>query len=141
MELAAEKDVSGEAEARIALADALLAANDLAGERAQIEKASSLAAQSGDRGIDFDAKTAAARVDARSGKADAAIKALTSVRKDARAAGMVQAEFEARLALGEALIASGKKTDGNATLRILADEAKTRGYGLLARKASSAGRA
>ncbi|MGA2427266.1 MAG: protein kinase [Candidatus Acidiferrum sp.] len=140
-ELAAEKDVSGEAEARIALASALLAANDLAGAREQVEKASWLAAQAGDRGVDFDAKTAAARVDARSGKTEVAIKALTSVRKDARAAGMVQAEFEARLALGEAQIASGKKTDGTATLRILADEAKARGYGLLAGKASVAGRA
>ncbi len=140
-ELAAEKDVSGETEARIALANALLAANDSAGAREQIDKVLFLATQSGDRGVDFDSKTAAARVDARSGKADAAIKGLTLVRKNAHAAGMVQAEFEARLALGEAQIASGKKTDGNATLRILADEAKARGYGLLARKASAAGRA
>jgi len=105
----------------------------LAGAREQIERASSLAAQSGDRGVDFDAKTAAVRVDARSGKADAAIKALSSVRKDAHAAGMVQAEFETRLALGEAQIGR-QKNDGNATLRTLAGEAKARGYGLLAGK-------
>jgi eukaryotic-like serine/threonine-protein kinase len=136
IELAAEKDVSGESEARIALANVLLAANDAAGAREQADKAVLLAAQSGDRSVIFDAKTIAARVDARSGKADAALKALAEVQKDSRSAGLVQSEFESRLALGQAQIAAGKKKDGLATLRALAGAAKARGYALIARKAA-----
>jgi eukaryotic-like serine/threonine-protein kinase len=140
-ELSADKDVSGEAEARIALAKVLLAANDLTGAHAQADKAVVLATQSGDRSVSFDATTTAARMDASSGKADAAVKALAAVQKDAHAAGLVQCEFDARLALGEAQIAAGRKQEGHATLRSVADAAKARGYGLISRKAAAAGRA
>jgi serine/threonine protein kinase/tetratricopeptide (TPR) repeat protein len=134
-ELETEKDVASEGEARIALANALLAAGDAAAAREQTDKALALAKQSGDRGLGFDAVTAAARVDARSGKSSDAIKALLSTQRDSRAAGLVQVEFEARLVLGEAQISAGRKKEGLATLQALAVEAKARGYGLIARKA------
>ncbi|HEY2820304.1 MAG TPA: protein kinase [Candidatus Acidoferrum sp.] len=136
-ELEAEKDVSSEAEARIAIANALLAAGNVMGAREQTDKALALAKQSDDRGLGFDAAIAAARVDTRSGKSEDAIKALSATQKNSRAAGLVQGEFEARLALGEAQIGAGQKKDGAATLQALAKEAKARGYGLIARKAAA----
>ena len=137
-ELAAEKDTSGESGARTALANALVASGNISGAREQADKAVALAAQSGDRGAKWDAAIASARVDARSGKSDAAIQSLTAIEKDARAAGMVQTEFEARLARGEAQIAAGKTAVGKSTLRALVQDAKSRGFALIARKATAA---
>jgi eukaryotic-like serine/threonine-protein kinase len=139
-ELQSEKDVSGEGEARIALANALLASGDIAGAREQADKAVALAKQSDDGGLRTDATIAAARVDARDKKAGDAIKALQTVETDARAAGLVLTEFEARLALGEARISAGQTKEGVASLQALAKEAKARGYELIAAKASASAR-
>jgi eukaryotic-like serine/threonine-protein kinase len=134
-ELAAEKDPGGEAEARGTLARAMLALGNLAGAREQSDKAMQLAQQSGDHGAKLDTAIVVALVDAKSGKADAALKALDAAQKDARASGMVQIEYDARLALGETQIASGHTSDGRATLRRLAQEAKSHGSALTVQKA------
>jgi eukaryotic-like serine/threonine-protein kinase len=137
-ELAAEKDPGGEAEARGTLARAMLALGNLAGAREQSDKAMQLAQQSGDHGAKLDTAIVVALVDAKSGKADAALKALDAAQKDARASGMVQIEYDARLALGETQIASGHTSDGRATLRRLAQEAKSHGSALTVQKALAA---
>jgi tetratricopeptide (TPR) repeat protein/tRNA A-37 threonylcarbamoyl transferase component Bud32/TolB-like protein len=137
-ELAAEKDPGGEAEARGKLARAMLALGNLAGAREQSDKATQLAQQSGDQGTKLDAAIVAALVDAKSGKADVALKVLAAAQKDAQTSGMVQIEYDARLALGETQIASGHKSDGRATLRRLAQEAKAHGFALTAQKALAA---
>jgi tRNA A-37 threonylcarbamoyl transferase component Bud32 len=137
-EFAAEKDAGGEAEARITWTRALLASGNLAGAREQSDKATQLAQQSGDRGTKLDAAIVAALVDAKSGKADDALRALTSAQEEAHAGGMIQIEFDARLALGETQIASGQTNVGRATLRQLAQDAKARGFKLTAQKALSA---
>lgn len=137
-ELAAEKDAGGEAEARGMLAREMLASGNLAGARDQSDQATRLAQQSGDRGTKLDAAIVAALVDAKSGKADVALSALVSAQNDARTAGMIQIEYDARLALGEAQMASGHKNDGRATLRGLAQETKARGFALTAQKAVAA---
>ncbi|MGC2718403.1 MAG: hypothetical protein WA209_02355, partial [Candidatus Acidiferrales bacterium] len=49
----------------------------------------------------------------------------------------VSTEYDARLALGETQIASGKKDAGRATLRALAQDAKAHGFGLMAQKAQA----
>jgi hypothetical protein len=72
------------------------------------------------------------------GKADAALKALAAAQKDAQTSGMVQIEYDARLALGETQIASGRANDGRATLRRLAQETKAHGFALTAQKALAA---
>jgi tetratricopeptide (TPR) repeat protein/TolB-like protein/tRNA A-37 threonylcarbamoyl transferase component Bud32 len=137
-DLAAEKDPGGEAEARAMWAQALLASGNIAGAREQSDKATQLAQQSGDRGTKLDAAIAGALVDTKAGKAEAALRALTSAQKEARAGGMIQIEYDARLALGETQIASGHKSDGRATLRQLAQDAKARGFKLTAQKALAA---
>jgi hypothetical protein len=137
-EFAAEKDTGGEAGARVMWAHALLASGNAAGAREQSDKASQLAQQLGDRETKLDAAIAAALVDARSGKADAALNALASAQKDAHEGGMIQIEYDARLALGETQLASGRKNEGRATLRRLAQDAKARGFRLIAQKALSA---
>jgi tetratricopeptide (TPR) repeat protein/tRNA A-37 threonylcarbamoyl transferase component Bud32/TolB-like protein len=137
-DLAAEKDPSGEAEARAMWTRALLASGNVAGAREQSDKATHLAQQSGDRGTKLDAAIAAALVDAKSGKADAALRALASAQKEAQEGGMIQIEYDARLALGETQIASGRKNEGRATLRKLAQDANARGFKLTAQKAVAA---
>ena len=77
-------------------------------------------------------------MDAKSGKTDDALRALTSAQKEAHAGGMIQIEFDARLALGETQIASGQTNVGRTTLRQLAQDAKARGFKLTAQKALSA---
>jgi ATP/maltotriose-dependent transcriptional regulator MalT len=119
-ELAAEKDTGDEAEARLVLARTMLASGNLAGAHEQSDKATQLAQRSGDRGTKLDATIVAALLDAKSGKADAAMKALAAAEKDARSSGLVQIEeYDARPALGETQIASGRTSDGRATLSAL----------------------
>jgi eukaryotic-like serine/threonine-protein kinase len=137
-EFAAEKDAGGEAEARIALARAMLEMGNMTGGLEQSEKATLRAQQSGDHATRLDAAIVAALVDAKSGKADAALKSLAAVQKEAHAGAMVQIEYDARLASGETQIASGRATEGRATLRRLAGEAKVHGFGLTSQKALAA---
>jgi serine/threonine protein kinase/tetratricopeptide (TPR) repeat protein len=136
-ELESEKDVSSEGEARIAVANTMLAGGDAAGARGEIVKAIALAKQSDDHGLKFDATIAEARVNTRNGKVSDAIKTLDATQKESHAAALIQVEFESRLALGEAHIASGQKSKGVAALQALAKDAKARGYDLIARKASA----
>ena len=135
-ELAAEKDVGGEAQARETYALALLEGGDVPGARSQIDQASSLAAQANDRNLKLTVAIAKARIDAATGKGDDALKALASAQKDAHAAGLVAIEFEARLALGEIEMKSGKAAAGRTTLRALAQDAKAKGFNLIATKAA-----
>jgi ATP/maltotriose-dependent transcriptional regulator MalT len=137
-ELAAEKDVGGEAQARQILALALLSSGEVTGARSQIEQASSLAQQANDRNLKLMIEIAKARIDAASGKNDDALKALGTAQKEAHAAGLVAIEFEARLALGEIEMKADKAATGRAMLRALAQEAKAKGFNLIAAKASNA---
>jgi tetratricopeptide (TPR) repeat protein len=135
-ELAGEKDVGGEAQGRGTLALALLDLGDIAGAGTQIEQATNLAQQANDRNLKLTIAIAKARVDAASGKQQDAMKELATVEKDARAAGLVAIEFEARLALGETEIKAGQAAKGRATLTALAQEAKAKGFNLIAGKAA-----
>jgi tetratricopeptide (TPR) repeat protein/TolB-like protein len=135
-ELASEKDVGGEAQARETLALALLDSGDVSGARSQIEQASSLAAQANDRNLKLMIEIAKARVDAASGKNDDALKALAAAQKEARAAGLAAIEFEARLAAGEVEMKAGKAVAGRSSLRTLAQDAKAKGFNLIAAKAA-----
>jgi eukaryotic-like serine/threonine-protein kinase len=139
-EFSAEKDTGDEAEARLMLARISLALGNLAEAREQSDKATQLAQRSGDRGTKLDATIVAALLDAKSGKPDAALKALAEAEKDARSSGLVQIEYDARLALGETQIASGRTSDGRATLKRLVQETTAHGFALTAQKAQSASR-
>jgi tetratricopeptide (TPR) repeat protein/tRNA A-37 threonylcarbamoyl transferase component Bud32/TolB-like protein len=137
-ELASEKDVGGEAQGRGTLALALLNLGDMAGAGTQIEQATTLAQQANDRNLKLMIAIAKARIDAASGKTEEAVKGLASVEKEARAAGLVAIEFEARLALGEIERKAGQTAKARATLTALAQEAKAKGFNLIAAKAGGA---
>jgi predicted negative regulator of RcsB-dependent stress response len=137
-ELAGEKDVGGEAQGRGTLALALLDLGDTAGAGAQIEQAATLAQQANDRNLKLMIAMAKARIDAGSGKTEDALKGLASAEKEARAAGLVAIEFEARLALGEVEGKTGRTAKARATLNALAQEAKAKGFNLIAAKAGGA---
>ena len=81
---------------------------------------------------------AKARIDAASGKTEEALKGLASVEKEAHAAGLVAIEFEARLALGEVERKAGQTAKARTTLNELAQEAKAKGFNLIAVKAGGA---
>jgi tetratricopeptide (TPR) repeat protein len=138
MELGSEKDVGGEAQGRGTLALALLNLGDMAGAGTQIEQATTLAQQANDRNLKLMTAIAKARVDAASGKNEDAMKGLASVGKEARAAGLVAIEFEAQLALGEIERKAGQTAKAHATLNALAQEAKGKGFNLIAAKAGGA---
>jgi serine/threonine protein kinase/tetratricopeptide (TPR) repeat protein len=138
VELASEKDQVGEASAATVVAQALLAQKQLAPATTEIQQATALAQQSGDAGAKLDAAITAARIDAQSGKADSALTSLAQVQKEARAAGLLQTEFDVRLATGEIQLSSGKVAAGKATLRSLATAAKSRGFTHIAQKATEA---
>jgi eukaryotic-like serine/threonine-protein kinase len=137
-ELAAEKDAMGEAEARATLAEILLETGDLAGAQSQIEQASKLA-QSADRTTKLATALTQAKISARSGHVEQAISMLIGIEKEARAAGLVGVEFEARLSLGEIELKYGKAAAGRARLQALAQEAKQKGFGYIATRAAKEG--
>lgn len=139
-EFAAEKDSAGEAEARMLLARAMLASRNVVGAHDEIETATRLAQQSGDRGVKLDAAIVAALVDAKLGKNESALKSLQLAQKDARAEGLIETAYDARLALGEIQMTSGRKNDGRVTLQHLAVNAGAHGFKLIARKALAASR-
>jgi serine/threonine protein kinase len=137
-ELADEKDVGGEAQGRGTLALAMLDLGDTAGAGTQIEQATNLAQQANDRNLKLITAIAKARIDGAFGKNEEALKGLASVEKEARAAGLVAIEFEARLALGEMERKAGQTAKALATLTALAQEAKAKGFNLIAAKAGGA---
>ena len=138
-ELAVEKDPSGEAQARTTLAEILLESGDPAGAQSQIEQASKLA-QSADRPTKLATTLTQAKISGRSGHVEQAIGMLLGVEKEARAAGLVGVEFEARLSLGEIELKSGKAAAGRARLQALAREAKQKGFGYIATRAANRAR-
>lgn len=95
----------------------------------------------------FNISITAARVQAATGdykdrgNTNTAIGSLDSVLAEARRDGFAGVQLEARLARGEIRMRSGHIAEGRAELTALAKDATTKGYGLLARKASQAGQA
>jgi hypothetical protein len=75
------------------------------------------------------------RVRAASGKAAEATKILDAAIAEATRAGIVAYQFEARAALGEVEIQYGNRARGREVLARLAQEASSRGFGLIARQA------
>ena len=137
-ELAAENDPDGEAQARCVLTDALLLSNSPGKAQEEIKKALQLTQTSNDRTLKLNAAIIGAKVDARSGKMDAALHSLPAIQAEARNAGLVQSEFEARLALGEIQMRAGHTDSGRSTLQSLARDAKSRGFPLIAANALAA---
>ena len=75
------------------------------------------------------------------GGVEAAIRALEALEKDARKNGSVSDALNARVALGEAQLKAGHTAEGRKTLANAAQEAKSRGLGLIEKKALAASKA
>src|SRR5262249_31945766 len=127
-----------EAWAQAVLAEALLAEGKAADARRAIEQAAAWGAKSQDLSVRLTFTTAAARVRAASGQPEdlaAAMTSLQTVVEDASKAGFVGFQLEARLALGELELKSGKAEQGRKRLQALAQEAAAKSFLLIACKA------
>jgi tetratricopeptide (TPR) repeat protein len=137
-EFRAEKDVDGEILARAVLARALLAASRPTDASQEIAAAAALSARSQDRNLGLTFAIVAARVRAATGSPAEAVRSLEASLAEATTSGFVVHQFDARLALGEIEIRSGKATAGRARLGALEKDATARGFRLVARKAAAA---
>lgn len=129
----------GEISAYELLARSLLAQSKFAGAQKAIDRANALLRGSELLSDRLSVAITAARVQApASGKRAEAVKSLESVLAEATRTGHLGLQFEARLALGEIEMQSGKTAAGRARLKALEKEAAAKGFGLIARKAAAA---
>jgi tetratricopeptide (TPR) repeat protein/tRNA A-37 threonylcarbamoyl transferase component Bud32 len=133
-----EKTSDLEAGALAVLAEADLGLKKIDAAREAIARAKAIASKSEERHVISSVTIAAARVTAASGHRDEAIASLEDVLAGVTKLGLVELEFEARLALGEIEIAAGKVTEGRGRLAELEKEAAAKGYLLYQRKAHEA---
>ncbi len=123
------------------LAQCLLAEGNAAAARAAIERAPRYLAGRCAVNTTFDISITAARVQAATGNGGNgngidALRNLDRVIAEARRANFMGVVMEARLARGEIQIRSGHAAGGRAKLESLAQEAKAKGYGLVAQRAA-----
>ena len=131
------KSTDDEAISDSALAGAKLAQANIKDAQAAAQLALALAETSHNRLVRFTVALASAEVKARMGQRSEAVAALESVLRESRHYGYAEAEFNARLGLGELELHSGKTTAGRARLEQLQSDARSRGFLLIARKAGA----
>ena len=134
-----EKASDLEAGALAVLAEADLGLKKVDAARDAIGRARVIAAKSEERHVISSVGISAARVLAASGQRDEAIASLQDVLASVTKLGLVELEFEARLALGEIEIAAGKVAAGRARLAELEKDAGAKGYLLFVSKARAEG--
>ena len=132
-----QKAVSDAAEAYALLALALLAEGKNADAQISSGHALALSGQSDDVMARFEASLAAASVQANAGKIDTSAKALEAVRLKAQGYGFAEYPLEARLSLAQLELKSGKGTVARSRFRDLENDARNKGFLLIARKAST----
>ncbi len=120
------------------LVRSLLAQNRIEDAKSAADRVLVSSQHTSDRAARFTAAIAAAEASAKSGKTTEATKALETVRTEASHYGYAAYELEARLHLGEIEVRSGRASAGRARLGQLRDDARNKGFLLLARKASVA---
>jgi eukaryotic-like serine/threonine-protein kinase len=131
-----------EASARARLARNLVEQGKVTEAQKQIAIAKSLTAKSQHKGVGLDVQITGARVQAASGKladGNAAIAILNRALEEASRFDFVIDQFEARLALGETEVKSGKISAGRERLETLKEDAHAKQYLLIAEKAARAG--
>jgi DNA-binding winged helix-turn-helix (wHTH) protein/tetratricopeptide (TPR) repeat protein len=140
-EFSREKMLTDESLAYAVVARALLAQGKLVDARRAVERANSLLGKGPNRDVALAVAITAARVDAASGgpaNTNQAARSLRTALAEARSAGFVNRQLEARLALGEIQVRSGNSSEARASLKALKKDASDRGFGLIARKAAAA---
>ncbi len=124
-----------ESQARAVLGQAQLAQGKRREAQQSIDDAAKLLGKSDDPDARFLQLRIAARVRAAAGETAEAIKSLEVVVTQLAKVHRISDQFEARLALGEIEMKSGKSAPGRARLAALEKEATTKGFLLIARKA------
>ena len=119
------------------LARALLAQGKTREAQTAADRALSLAHQTCDVIAGFETDLAAQAVSVASRKFPEAAKALESVRIQADHQGFAGFDLEARLALAEIEMLSGRANSGRAHLQELQNDARSKGFLLIARKAKA----
>ena len=139
-EIHAQKSTDREAFAHAILALAYLDQNKIVEAKAQITLSQRLSAKTQHRGMALQIATAAARVQAASGKSAAvsAISSLQALIPQAEGYGFVGYAFDARLALGQAEKRSGATSAARDHLVTLQKDASSKGFQLVATKAARA---
>ena len=107
--------------------------------RDAVAKARVLTSKSEERHVITAVGIAGARVDAASGKSDAALRGLGDLLAELKRLGLVSLEFDTREAIGEIEMKSGRDAAGRADLQALEKDAEAKGFLLIARKAHAAG--
>jgi tetratricopeptide (TPR) repeat protein len=135
-EFQAEKDTQDEIIGHAILARALLAMGRTADAQSEIDGARSLVGSSQNRGARLLMAVIASRVRAAAGGTAEAQRVLQETLAEATRSGFFTLQLEARLALGEIEIKSGKATAGRTHLAALEKDATAKGFLLIARKAA-----
>ena len=132
-----QKRVDDEMSAHAVLAQSLLAQKEPARAQETIERALALSGHSSKLSSRFAVAITAASIDAALGRSAKASRSLKKILAEAARAGLVSTQLEARLTLGEIEITSNNAAAGFAQLLAVEKEATAKGYGLIARKAST----
>jgi eukaryotic-like serine/threonine-protein kinase len=132
-----EQQADDELTASVVLTQALLAEGKHADAQKEVDAARSLASQSQNRLARLQFDLAFARVLLTSDQPELSRVQLAKILKDARAHGFAGIEFEARLALAELEKKSGHDAASRTELIALESSARSKGFGLVARKAAA----
>ena len=133
-----EQATDDELAASAMLTRALLAEGKLEDAKKEIDAAKALATQSQSRLARFQFDLALARVLLTSEQPELSRAQMEKILGDARKHGFVGVEFEARLVLAEWEKKSGHDSAARAELAALESSARSKGFGLVARKAAAA---
>jgi len=133
-----EKVADNGASAYGLLAVIQLGENKVTEAQAAATRAIALSQQTGYKPPRFDATIAHAKVQAVLGDSTGALKTLEAVRVEAVKYGYVPYDFEARLAMGQIELKSGKAVAGKARLAQLEKDSRMKGYLLVAEKSAKA---
>ncbi len=120
------------------LIQALLAQGKSGDAQKEIESAHALTAKSQNLIVRLQFAVASARVDLTSTRPESARRLLEETLQEARAHGFVGVELEARLALAELARQTGRTSAAKDQLIALEKTARSKGFGLIARKAAAA---
>jgi tetratricopeptide (TPR) repeat protein/DNA-binding winged helix-turn-helix (wHTH) protein/TolB-like protein len=136
-EFQSEKEGEEEAGATIVMADCLLRQGKSSEAQSAMDRVRELAPKIEDRDIRLFVAITAALLAGLSGSASDAVKDLRANLAEAKRFGYLGYEFQARLALGEIAVKSGKINENHADLTALQAGAKAKGFGSIVNKAAS----
>jgi len=134
----AEKQADYAALAHELAARCLIALGKLPEARQEIQQAQQLLGKSDNLPARLPVEITDARIAMASGDFNAARRSLDAALAEATKANLLYHQFQARLALGELEIKSGKSSDGRARLAALEKDSTEKGFLLISRKAKAA---